>query len=449
MGFQYELTFWALANNTFSTALDSIEIGLSTNSTSTGSSILTIMPPATAWQQYTVQFYSPSANISYISIRVKEDFAATSWLYVDNFVLAISSSSTSSTINVSACDSYTSPSGNYVWTTSGTYLDTIPNSLGFDSLMTINLTVNNNTSSIISETVCDSYSSASGNFIWTTSGTYFDTISNSVGCDSIITVNLTINNSTSSTINETACNSYTSPSGNHVWTATDTYFDTIQNSIGCDSIITINLIINNNTSSIINITACNSYDFNGTILTADGTYYSTVTNSNGCDSVITLILTINIVDVSVSINDLVLTSNAFGAIYQWVVCDFDFAIIGGETNPSFTMVPGASYAVIVTENSCVDTSLCYSIEDIEIIENSPNLFVIYPNPTSGNFTIDLDREYKEVTIRVVNVVGQTISTKHFYATGKLAFTINSDKGIYFVSVLTSDGENKTFKVAKE
>lgn len=49
---------------------------------------------------------------------------------------------TSSTISVTVCDSYTSPSSKYTWTTSGTYLDTISNYAGCDSVITINLTVN-------------------------------------------------------------------------------------------------------------------------------------------------------------------------------------------------------------------------------------------------------------------------------------------------------------------
>jgi hypothetical protein len=49
---------------------------------------------------------------------------------------------TADTITEVTCDNYTSPSGRYTWTTSGTYKDTIPNAEGCDSVITINLTVN-------------------------------------------------------------------------------------------------------------------------------------------------------------------------------------------------------------------------------------------------------------------------------------------------------------------
>jgi hypothetical protein len=48
---------------------------------------------------------------------------------------------TYSTITETVCFSYTSPSSKYTWTESGTYLDTIPNYIGYDSIITINLTV--------------------------------------------------------------------------------------------------------------------------------------------------------------------------------------------------------------------------------------------------------------------------------------------------------------------
>ncbi|MBD3635987.1 MAG: T9SS type A sorting domain-containing protein [Crocinitomicaceae bacterium] len=49
---------------------------------------------------------------------------------------------TANTINPTACGTYTSPSGNYTWTATGTYMDTIPNTCGSDSVLTINLTIN-------------------------------------------------------------------------------------------------------------------------------------------------------------------------------------------------------------------------------------------------------------------------------------------------------------------
>src|SRR5690606_12859581 len=131
-----------------------------------------------------------------------------------------------------SCDSYTSPSGNYVWTTSGTYFDTIPNAMGCDSAIAVSLTILNSTTTTISPVACNSYTSPSGNFTWTTSGTYMDTIPNAAGCDSIITVSLTINNTTTATISPVACDSYTSPSGNFTWSTSGTYMDTIPNAAG-------------------------------------------------------------------------------------------------------------------------------------------------------------------------------------------------------------------------
>lgn len=44
----------------------------------------------------------------------------------------------------------------------------------------------------LNETVCTAYTSPSGNFVWTTSGTYQDTVLNPSGCDSTFTIQLSI-----------------------------------------------------------------------------------------------------------------------------------------------------------------------------------------------------------------------------------------------------------------
>ena len=97
---------------------------------------------------------------------------------------------------------------------------------------------------------------------------------------------------TSSSEDVTACNTY-NWNGND-YTVSGTYTFTSTNAEGCDSVATINLTINNSSSSSADVTACNTYNWNGTDYTVSGTYTFTSTNAVGCDSVATLNLTINI-----------------------------------------------------------------------------------------------------------------------------------------------------------
>ncbi|NQU31870.1 MAG: hypothetical protein HQ521_01435 [Bacteroidetes bacterium] len=101
----------------------------------------------------------------------------------------------SSTINPIVCDSYTSPSGNNTWTTSGNYQDIIPNSCGSDSTITINLTVNYSNTGTDVQTACDSYTWIDGNTYTSSNNTATYTITNQAGCDSLVTLDLTIQQS--------------------------------------------------------------------------------------------------------------------------------------------------------------------------------------------------------------------------------------------------------------
>jgi hypothetical protein len=81
------------------------------------------------------------------------------------------------------------------------------------------------------------------NQTYSTSGTYVQTLANanSAGCDSIINLNLTINNANSSTLNITNCGPYTL--NNQTYSASGTYTQLTQNVAGCDSTINLNLTI--------------------------------------------------------------------------------------------------------------------------------------------------------------------------------------------------------------
>ena len=61
----------------------------------------------------------------------------------------------------------------------------------------------------------------------------------------------------------------------------------------CDSLVTLNLTINESNEIVENVEACDSYEFDGAVLTASGQYQANFLNAAGCDSLVTLNLTIH------------------------------------------------------------------------------------------------------------------------------------------------------------
>ena len=98
--------------------------------------------------------------------------------------------------------------------------------------------------------------------------------------------------STASKLSIAACSPFTLNC--QTYTTSGVYTQVIENTSGCDSTITLQLTIRNqNASGEININACSSYEWNGHVLTSTGSYTDTFPSANGCDSIITLHLTIN------------------------------------------------------------------------------------------------------------------------------------------------------------
>lgn len=125
----------------------------------------------------------------------------------------------------------------------------------------------------------------------TQSGMYYDTIRNRQGCDSIIErLELKLDNSSIDRVS--SCNQYTWQNGETYTHSTNTPTITLQNHLGCDSVVTLNLIIENTSYDTIYDTICNntSYYFAGNYLTEPGTYYDSSTTAHGCDSITVLML---------------------------------------------------------------------------------------------------------------------------------------------------------------
>lgn len=189
-----------------------------------------------------------------------------------------------------ACDSYTWHGTRY--TQSGSYTDTVTNVSGCDSVTTLMLTIHNSATADIYDTACDNYSWFGTNY--TQPGTYTFRIATIAGCDSNLVLHLAINHSTTSTDVQWACDSYTWTDGVQYTTSTSTATHTLSTINGCDSVVTLNLTLGHSNSYTDVQSACDSFVWHDSTYTQNTnapTY--TTTNADGCDSVVTLQLTLH------------------------------------------------------------------------------------------------------------------------------------------------------------
>lgn len=291
--------------------------------------------------------------------------------------------------------------------------------------------------SYVEDTIC--YFTAPGNLNpWSESGLYQYATTNAAGCDSIVTLRMSAFNNTGET-EEIACGSFTSPSGNYLWTDNGTYVDTITNSHGCDSILTIDLTVLQTSDTALTATACGSYTSPGGnyVWTNSGTHVEIVQNAVGCDSVISVDLTVVPMDNSISMDfaSHTLSSNLSTATtYQWLNCDNGNQPIIGETEQSFTPSASGNYAVALDSEGCLDTSDCFGMLGIGITENLVNGgFQIYPNPTNGLLRFEISPNYNGLYVVFYDAAGRLVLNQPFSNEMDVS---NLDEGTYLISVQT-------------
>lgn len=216
---------------------------------------------------------------------------------------------------------------------------------------------------------------------------------------------------------------------------------------GCDSIVTLDLNLNQSSYRFDSIIACVEYTWiDGiTYTSSNDTATYILMNSIGCDSIINLNIEIEPVNTSLTIvNSAKIKANSIIASYQWLDCDNDFSIIQGETNQSFIATLNGSYAVEITENGCIDTSNCVDVSTLNIIEYIEKLHTsIFPNPSNGLITISTENsEFKK--IRIYNTTHQIIFEQESHSKD-YQIQLNVTSGIYFVEI-ESQGVTRRHKI---
>jgi len=107
----------------------------------------------------------------------------------------------------------------------------------------------------------------------------------------------------------------------------------------------------------------------------------------------------------------------------------DFDIANGN-NPSSNLIEINTSVLSVAEN------------------NLSNSFNVYPNPTQGKLSINLNDFYEDVTITVSNALGQIVQSQNYTDTDKIEFEINGSARLYFLNINSSNGDKASMKIIK-
>ncbi|MBO6515572.1 MAG: T9SS type A sorting domain-containing protein [Bacteroidia bacterium] len=344
------------------------------------------------------------------------------------------------TESISACGSYTWIDGK-TYSSSSQAVYTLTNAKGCDSVITLDLFVGQQNTAIDKVQACgNSYTWINGKQY--TSNSYGDTVIrvNASGCDSVITLDLTLGVITRGDQVVSACDSFTWTNGITYKSSNYSDKDTLVSSYGCDSILRIQLTLGYSSQSTDEIEAC------APITWIDGKIYSqnnnsavyTLTNTLGCDSVVTLDYTLKTVDVSLTVTDTSLKSDNSNAYsFKWLNCGNNFAQIPNETSNLFIAQESGSYSVEIEEEGCLDTSECVTLTGLSVDNIDQFPLQVFPNPTKGLINIEMSQMLGEKHILVVNAQGQLVY-EEATSENRHVVNLNQPSGVYILSVLSEN-----------
>ena len=179
-----------------------------------------------------------------------------------------------------------------IYSTTGTYRDTIKycNPL-CDSIFVVNLTVTDPTSKTQTVRICSGDSLKVGNKFYKTAGNFKDTLKSIGGCDSIVSTTLTVTPLVTTNQAVTICEGDMYKIGDTTYSTKGTYTTKLKNSFGCDSTIVTALTVNPKAIKTINASICpgKGYRLGSKIFTQEGIFSDTIRRRAPlCDSITTV-----------------------------------------------------------------------------------------------------------------------------------------------------------------
>jgi hypothetical protein len=186
-------------------------------------------------------------------------------------------------VNSNTCGKFTMNGITYF--KSGSYRQKVENYRGCDSIITLNLNIADSSANIMKVSSCNSAYTLNG-ITYTSSGKYYQRFKNVLGCDSILTIDLVVANTTI-TYKLVACKSV--KTNGTIYDSTGFYTQKLTSIYGCDSFLNLDItIVQPSDTFTLQAATCNTFSLNGKVYNVSGTYYQKLRNYQSCDSTIRL-----------------------------------------------------------------------------------------------------------------------------------------------------------------
>lgn len=317
----------------------------------------------------------------------------------------------------------------------GEYSLTVTNTeTGCDKTVSITVAVNEATFGTDVVTACDSYT-------WIDEQTYTESttepifvLENANGCDSIVTLNLTILHSVAITEEVSICPSELPYEYNgEQYTEAGTYEIFLETENHCDSIVTLVLNVYEGAYETINVDVCEydmPYIFDDSTLNETGTYTFVYPNSP-CDSVVTVVLNVHErpeISVSQTATSNEITITAEGASnYLWE---------NGETSASITIEAANDTLWVIgySEYQCTDTAEVI-INDLSSVNGIETTINVYPVPSNGIIFVEGDNIN---SLEVLDISGKLIK-KSVPTSTVTEIDMDVPSGEYMLRIETTNG----------
>ncbi|MDR1346258.1 MAG: gliding motility-associated C-terminal domain-containing protein [Bacteroidales bacterium] len=328
----------------------------------------------------------------------------------------------------------------------------LPNYLGCDSTVMLHLTVQAANIKTVNAAICwNEIYSFYGEEL-NAAGTYTDTISGPK-CDTVVTLHLTVNQTYNDTLNISICEGESYLFAGNSYNTAGTHTASLQTATGCDSIVTLHLTVNTSYSIQIEDVCCmdetyQKYGFQLPPSQSPGIYEHVqhLQSATGCDSTVTIWLTVP--NVSVEID---MTPEDFCEKYYTVLTavtnNIDIEWNTGEVSQSITVTERGNYTVTVTDTSAI----CKATDVVEIAPCNPLLLL--PNAvTPGNadgindyFRLANPEAFEAIEIHVYNRWGNCVFSSqdpHFSWDGRFKGTLQTGQIFSYVIYYTPVQDRK-------